>query len=63
MSDPDSRVAEVSKKARPRGGARRATLPARETERTRTTPRRNATRKSEGAVRSRYFEPTDDEAE
>jgi xeroderma pigmentosum group C-complementing protein len=52
-------VEPVPKKV-PKAAGRRATLPA-QTASARNTPRRNTARKSEGAVRSRYFEHDDEE--
>jgi xeroderma pigmentosum group C-complementing protein len=40
---------------------RRSTLPAKSMESLRKTPKRNAARKSETALRSHYFKHTDDE--
>lgn len=56
-----SEVEETPKKAAPkRGFGRRATMPAKASESTRKTPRRNAARKSETALKSHYFEHSDD---
>ncbi|RDW80586.1 hypothetical protein BP5796_05284 [Coleophoma crateriformis] len=57
--DDESSEVETPKKA-PGAKRRRATLPPKATEGTRKTPRRNAARKSETALRSHYFENSED---
>ena len=52
---------EPPKNATKRGAARRATMPAKTSNTPRKTPKRTAARKSETALRSHYFEHTDDE--
>jgi xeroderma pigmentosum group C-complementing protein len=62
IADSTSEVEEPPKKAKKRAG-RRATLPAKTFDTPRKTPKRNAARKSETALRSHYFEHSDDEDE
>jgi len=57
MSDAE----EPPKKATKRGASRRATMPVKSSNTPRKTPKRTAARKSETALRSHYFEHTDDE--
>jgi xeroderma pigmentosum group C-complementing protein len=59
-SDSASEV-EAPKKAAKQGAGRRATMPTKSSEATRTTPRRNAKRESETGVRSRYFVHSDED--
>ena len=54
---------EMPRKAAKRGGARRATIPSKMTESTRKIPKRNAARKSATALRSHYFDHSDDDDE
>ncbi|KAH7411187.1 putative DNA repair protein rhp42 [Cadophora sp. MPI-SDFR-AT-0126] len=59
--DSDSEVEEQPKKIPVKKRGRRATLPAKTVEAPRKTPRRQAARKSETALRSHYFEHDEDE--
>ncbi|KAE9371312.1 Rad4-domain-containing protein [Stipitochalara longipes BDJ] len=52
---------EPPKKATKRDAARRTTMPAKTSDTLRKTPKRTAARKSETALRSHYFEHSDDE--
>ena len=58
-----SDIQKLSKKVGRRGGSRRATMPAKRTESPRKIPKRNAARKSETALKSHYFEHSDDDDE
>ena len=59
--DSDSEVEEAPRKKAPkRGDSRRAKMPAKMTESPRKIPRRNAARKTETALKSHYFEHSDD---
>lgn len=53
-------IKETPKKTANRGGRRRVTMPAKTTENPRKIPKRNAARKSETALKSHYFEHSDD---
>jgi xeroderma pigmentosum group C-complementing protein len=57
----DSEAEEPPKKPANRAAGRRATMPAKTSGTPRKTPRRNAARKSETALKSHYFEHSDDE--
>jgi len=61
LSDDLDSEPEVPKKAPVKKRGRRATLPAKTVESPRKTPRRQAARKSETALRSHYFEHDEDE--
>ena len=58
--DLESEVQEPPLKATRGGGGRRVTMPAKITESSRKIPKRNAARKSETALKSHYFEHSDD---
>ncbi|PMD36052.1 Rad4-domain-containing protein [Hyaloscypha variabilis F] len=57
----DSEVEEPPQKATKRGATRRVTMPGKTSDTPRKTPKRSAARKSETALRSHYFEHSDDE--
>jgi xeroderma pigmentosum group C-complementing protein len=61
LESESSEIEEATKKAAKRGSRRRATMPTRTTETPRKVPRRNAARKSETALKSHYFEHSDDD--
>ncbi len=57
----DSEFEELPKKGARQGAGRRATMPAMTSDTPRKTPKRTAARKRETALRSHYFEHSDDE--
>jgi len=61
--DLDSAIEESSKKATNRGAGSKARIPPQTSESPRKTPRRNAARKSQSALRSHYFAHSDEEDE
>jgi xeroderma pigmentosum group C-complementing protein len=61
LSELESENVDSEIEAPPKKGARRATMPAKASATPRKTPRRNAARKSETALRSHYFEHDEDD--
>jgi len=61
IGDYSSEVEELPRRGTKRGAGRRAAMPAKTSDIPRKTPRRSAAKKSETALRSHYFEHSDDE--